>query len=107
MSRFCICDLESIAIWERVSHYLFLFFLGVRVDLVEGKYQPKDLGKLAFNINSGSTSVIFLRLTRPIWGISEGIDDGFVTFFLWEIIELTKLGCFVAELIKKEILAKE
>ena len=67
ISRVYGCVLEDLAIWERVSHYLFrvVGYL-CRLDLVEGKDRPNELGKLEYNKNVVYIYRLLLILTREI-----------------------------------------
>jgi Transposase IS4 len=70
------------------------------VELVEGKYRPKDRPPEDFD-NVGKTVGLLLRLTKKLWSTAKVVvlDSGFCV--LKGIIELQKRGVFAAALIKK------
>jgi hypothetical protein len=72
-----------------------------RVEIVEGKDEPKvGRGPKEFD-NLGKTVGLLLRLTKSIWGTAKVVvlDSGFC--MLQGILELKKRGVFAAALIKK------
>ena len=73
---------------------------------MEGKDRPKELSKPKFENRGGATVGLLLRLTKSIWGTGCMIvlDSGFCV--LKALVELKKVGCFAAALIKMPILAK-
>jgi hypothetical protein len=72
-----------------------------RMELVEGKDEPKEgRGRKEFD-ELGKTVGLLLRLTRSLWGTAKVVvlDSGFCV--LQGIVELKKRGVFAAALIRK------
>jgi hypothetical protein len=72
-----------------------------RLELVEGKDEPKEGRGPKFCDDLGKTVGLLLRLTRTIWGTGKIVvlDSGFCV--LQGIVELKKRGVYAAALIKK------
>ena len=71
-----------------------------RVELVEGKDRPIELGPKKFE-EKGKVVGLLQRLTQPLWHCSKVVilDSGFCV--LQGLVELRKRGVFAAALIKK------
>ena len=72
-----------------------------RVELMEGKYRPDEIGKKLYEKRNGKTVELLLRMIDGIWisGRVIILDSGFC--ILRGIIELSKVGLFASALIKK------
>ena len=82
----CICDCEPYVMY--------------RVEMVEGKDRPPELGVREFD-EMGKTVGKMLRLTKPIWytGTKVTMDSGFCV--AKGLVELRKKGVFAAIQVKK------
>ena len=73
-----------------------------RVEMVEGKDRPKELGKPKNEVESGGvTAGLMVRMTEGIWykGLCVAMDSGFCV--LNGLVEMGKKGVYGASLIKK------
>lgn len=77
-----------------------------QLELVEGKDRPRELGKPEHENKGGPTVGLLLRLTKILHGTGKIVvlDSGFCV--LKAIVELRKVGCFAAALIKKDTIGQ-